>query len=77
MKTITLIICKNCETPIHPNEGVIIQGNIYAIKEDVSSRAGIIGNAFPEVDEDGNIRPENIQEYGYHNSCLNVILNKE
>lgn len=76
MKTITLIICEKCKCLIKPKEGVIIQGNIYAIKENLDERAGIIGNAFPKPDEDGNIRPEDIQECGYHHSCFNSILSE-
>lgn len=77
MLTETKLICNKCGKTIDPDDGHIVQGNIYIIKKDLNERAGIVGNCFPEPDEDGNIRPEYIQERAYHTKCLSEILNME
>jgi hypothetical protein len=74
MKIITSCACDKCGKIIEPYNGYIIQGNITMITPDLSERGGLIGNAFFESKEDGNIKIEQIKEYAYHDKCLSEIL---
>jgi len=81
MKIQNRIICECCYKPINPRDGVIIQGNVYMINDDINDRGGLIGNAFPinEKDLTASIKlidlPSVIKEYAYHHECLLTFLN--
>ena len=73
MKTVTCPVCERCGDPIlKPELGFIIQGNIYTAG--VNDRQGIVGNAFPNPNEESKIDVRDIQETCYHKWCLQVVL---
>ncbi len=77
MKTKVQIECNHCRKLIKAGEGVIIQGNVFMIKDDVNDRAGIIGNAFP-IDQTGkrNLKFNigDVSEYAFHKECLIELM---
>lgn len=74
MQTIELCLCDRCKTPIlGKKEGFIIQGNIY-VADASSTRGGLVGNAFPDVSEDGTIMASDIKEYCFCKSCFKSVL---
>ena len=44
MKTVTKLVCCECNNSIEPDQGKIIEGNIYQVKECVGDRVGLVGN---------------------------------
>lgn len=73
MEVLTIPICGKCGTKvINPTDGFIIKGNIYVA--DVEDRGGLVGNAFPEPDNNGCVFVDDIEEYCYCKSCLSEIL---
>lgn len=65
-------VCDLCfGTIVTPDDGVIIQGNVYAA--DPEKLGGIIGNNFPDS-EDGIIHMKNIRKSVLCNNCLRKTL---
>ena len=68
MRTVSHFLCDCCDkTILKPEDGFIIQGNVYAA--DPSCRGGLIGCAFPAA-EDGTIHVDDIKEKVFCSLCL-------
>lgn len=65
MKTVKRYVCSSCDKIIEPMEGLIFQGNVYLISENIMERGGLIGN---------NLKENIIQEVCYCKSCTKNIL---
>lgn len=75
MNIVKRIKCNKCDNIIEPREGVIVQGNIYIVNEDINDRAGVVGNNLPIPDIDGKLSDNwEIHEVAYHINCLNEII---
>jgi hypothetical protein len=77
LRTVQQYLCDGCDAiiPISAEDevnGYIIHGNIYVA--DPSQRAGIIGDNFPEPDEQGKIVASEIREEVFCRECLLDIL---
>jgi hypothetical protein len=77
MRTIQQYLCDSCDEVIPYSSddecnGFIIQGNIYVSNAD--ERGGIVGNHFPEPEEDGKIKVSDIREEVLCRDCLVSIL---
>lgn len=73
MRTVSHYLCDRCDKPImNPESGFVVQGNVYVA--DPSCRGGLIGNAFPDPDENGMISAEGVQETVFCKLCLIEIL---
>lgn len=73
MRTVSHYLCDRCDKPImDPESGFVVQGNVYVA--DPSCRGGLIGNAFPDPDENGMIPADGIQETVFCNDCLSAVL---
>jgi hypothetical protein len=73
MRTSQYFLCDSCNIQIFSaKEGVIIRGNIYTANPD--GRFGLIGNAFPDPDDDGKIKNEEILETVLCRKCLSKAL---
>lgn len=70
MKIKQQIFCEHCDNPISPQDGFIIQGNVYVITKASTNgdRPGIIGN---NIGEDGDVH-----EVAWHRQCLIRYLSK-
>lgn len=72
VKVVQRILCMDCDRPIEPLTGIIIQGNVYGVDADTSSRGGVIGNAFPT----DSFTIDDVDEVALHLSCLVGILDR-
>ena len=71
IKIIQRLQCEDCRKPIEPGFGIIIQGNIYMVGNDVAERGGIVGPNFPiERDPDAKFSLAEIGESAYHWICI-------
>lgn len=77
MKTQTFILCTHCNRKICSGDGVIIQGNVYTISENIEERPGLIGNAFPAPNDKNLIDVNKINEESFHHSCLIDIIHSK
>lgn len=73
MRVVQKYLCDDCNTLIQdPEDGYVIQGNVYVA--DPSCRGGIIGNAFPDPDEDGKVAVDDVTETVLCAKCLMKAL---
>lgn len=71
MKVVQRLVCSGCQNPIQPYDGVIVQGNVYVIGEDIEGRGGIIGNNFPNKSD---FSIDDINEVSYCKSCFIKVV---
>lgn len=73
MRTVQQYLCDRCDHIIQdPSAGFVIQGNIYVA--DPCTRGGVVGDNFPEPDEEGKIKLDAIRETVLCQTCLFSIL---
>lgn len=69
METITKLVCCECDKPIEPEQGKIIEGNIYQVKERIDDRGGLVGNNIIYKGINNGYIAE-VKEVAYCDTCL-------
>lgn len=73
MRVVEHFLCDSCDKLIHkPSDGFVIQGNI--LTADPKTKGGLIGNNFPEPDENKMINADKIKESVLCKECFCRIL---
>lgn len=66
------MICHRCDKIIEHEKGLIIQGNIYKIKNNIEERAGILGGT-----NNFDVKFKDIEEFAFCDRCIRILFRWE